>query len=67
MKRFIGAVFFATIAGNAMAQAGGAAQGAQPATSAPSQAEKLTTVLLTGAIAAIIANNTSSSRTASNH
>jgi hypothetical protein len=58
MKGIIGAVFLAAITGNALAQAGGAAQGAQPVTSAPTQAEKLTTVLLAGVVAAIIANNT---------
>jgi hypothetical protein len=60
MKGIVGAVFLATIAGNVLAQAGGAAQGAQPVTSAPSQAEKLSTVFLAEVLAAIIANNTTS-------
>ncbi|HMH16628.1 MAG TPA: hypothetical protein VK572_00625 [Burkholderiales bacterium] len=61
MKRIIGAVFLAAITGHAAAQAGGAAQGAQPVTSAPSTAEKLGAVVLTGVVAAIIANHTASS------
>jgi hypothetical protein len=67
MKRMIEAVFLAAIASNAVAQAGGAAQGARPATSAPNRAEERASVLLAGVVAAIIANNSSSSHTSSNH
>jgi len=60
MTRILVAICFAAMTGTALAQAGGAAQGAQPVTSAPSTAEKLGTVLLVGVVAAIIANNTAS-------
>ncbi len=65
MKKIICAVFFATTTGHAMAQAGGAAEGARPSTSAPSHGETLTAVVLTGAVAGIIAHSTPA--TASNH
>ena len=66
MKKYLWAILLAAMTGNAMAQAGGAAQGAPTGGSALSQGQKLTTIVAAAVVAGLIAGSTNASTT-SNH